>query len=73
MKISIREAAEIMNCAEVTVRGYVAEGKLNSEKIGHAVLLNRAEVEKMAQARRILKFGVANELVTEPEPAEATP
>lgn len=60
--MSVREAAEKLKVTEKTVYQYISDGKLTSEKVGHAVILYRSQVEALANARRVAKHGVASEL-----------
>lgn len=56
--ISIRDAANELGCTVKTVHDYINDGKLSSVKVGHAKILDRAQVEKLAEARQIAKRGV---------------
>lgn len=54
--IPVRDAAKIIGCTERQVHNYINAGKLETAKIGHAVLMSKEQVEKFAEARRLTKM-----------------
>ena len=51
--ISVKDAAEVIGCTLDMTRYFLRTGRLASVKIGGGVLIERADVEEFAEARRV--------------------
>lgn len=49
---TIREAAEYLEVAEITIRRWVKEGALKSRKIGKSIVFKPADLRELKQSRR---------------------
>ena len=50
---TIREAAEYLEVAEITVRRWVKEGSLRSRKIGKSIVFEPSDLRNFKRARKI--------------------
>jgi len=53
--ITVQEAAEVIGCSGRSVHNFINEQRLSSEKIGFARMLYRDEVERFAEAYKLVK------------------
>ena len=57
---TVKEAAEILNLAEQTVRDYLSDGRLVGDKIANSRIIYKEEIEKQLELRRPKKQRGAN-------------
>ena len=49
---TVKEAAEILNLAEQTVRSYLSDGRLVGDKIANSRIIYKEEIEKQLELRK---------------------
>src|SRR5438477_3516841 len=70
MKLTVRDAAQILNVSEKTIYRWIKQGVIPAYQISDQYRFNRAELLEWATSRRI---NVSPEIFAEPEGGEAPP
>lgn len=70
MKLSVREAAKLLNASEKSVYRWIKQGLLPAYRINDQYRINRAELLEWATSRKI---GVSPTIFEEPEGGDAAP
>src|SRR5438477_7285755 len=70
MKLTVRDAAQILNVSEKTIYRWIKQGVIPAYQISDQYRFNRAELLEWATSRRI---NVSPEIFSEPEGGETPP
>jgi excisionase family DNA binding protein len=54
--VTVKEAAKMLNVAELTIRNYVKQGKIQASKIGRRIVINLESLENSLKEVKSLKY-----------------
>lgn len=54
--VTVKEAANMLNVTELTIRNYVKQGKIQAKKIGRRIVINLESLESSLNEVKSLKY-----------------
>ena len=54
--LTVKETAQLLNVAELTIRNYIKKGIISAERIGNRIIINRKKLEDTLKEVKSLKY-----------------